>query len=277
MSFGTTQVNALTDSVAKAITDFNTNFTVGTSASATAINTGVATTAINRVLAYSDLPSELVLLTKINQVSGNVAADLTGRRSLTQFYVQWYPLFDALDTFLGGMNAYCVANSSVTVNAWFAAAFNAYAASAVALQYRTSANVPAAIIPAEYFPYQSIDTMWGFTCSGATTFSANAVGANPSTAAFGGGVAPLYIYKVNAVNAVGGATFTISYTNAAGSPATVTYTTTSGVPLASGSLAAGYAIPTGPEALAITGVTGTGMTTGEQYVIGEQAVRVAGY
>lgn len=279
MSITTSQVTALTDSIAKAISDLNTNFVSGTSSSASTINNGVggtgASATVGRVLAYADLPSELALLSQVSVSATKVAADISGRRSLSAFYINYYPLLDALDSLVSGLNSYLTTNT-LQVNAYFAAAFNAYAASAVNLQFRTSASVPTAIATANYFPYAATDTMWAFTASGATTFSANAVGTNASTAVNGGGVGTFYIYKSNATNAVGGATFTITYTNAAGNSATTTYNTTSGVPTGSGTLSSGsqtLAI----VGSAITAVTGTGMTSGEAYVIGQQLVRAAAY
>jgi hypothetical protein len=276
-------VTAIADSIAQACSDYNTNFVTGTSSAATTMNSGVggtgATTAtLGRVLAYAAVPNlsaELLLLPKVNTVAANVAAYLTGVRTLTPFYQQFYPLLDALDTAQSGLNAF-LATNTLQVNAFFAAAFNGYATNAVTLGYRTSANAPTAIAVAQYFPYASIDTMWGFTASGATTFSANAVGANTSTSGSGGGVGQFYIYKNNSSNAVGGATFTISYTKADGTTGTATYSTTSGVPLASGSLSAGYAI-SGAIGSAITAVTGSGMTSAEQYTIGMQLVRASAY
>lgn len=283
MALTTSQVTAITDSISKAITDFNTNFVTGTSTATTTINNGVggtgATSALlGRVLAYAsvpDLPDELAFLPKANTVAASAAAYLTGIRSLNSFYLQFLPLLDALDTAQSGLNAFLTTNT-LSVNAFFAAAFNYYATNAVTLQYRTSANVPTAISTANYFPNAAIDDMWDITCSGATTFSANAVGSNASSAVSGGGVAQLYIYKVNASAAFGGAQFTVTYTNAAGNAATATYNTTSGTPAASGSLASGYAI-TNAIGQAITAITGSGMTTGEQYRFGMQLTRTPAY
>jgi hypothetical protein len=279
MALSTGQVTALCDSVAQGISDFNTSFVTNTSSSATTINNGIggtgASQTLGRILALDDLTPTLALLTPMNTSAANVAATLTGYRSLTAFYQQFFPFFNALDNNLSGLNAF-LATNTLQVNAWLAAAFNNFATNAVALQYRTSSTVPTAIATAQYFPYAAIDTMWGFTSSGATTFSANAVGANVSTAATGGGVGQFYIYKNNSSNAVGSATFTITYTKADGTSTTATYSTTSGVPLASGSLAAGYTI-SGAIGSAITAVTGTGMTSGEQYTIGMKLVRSAAY
>lgn len=283
MALTTSQTTAITDSIAKAISDYNANFVSGTSSPASAINAGVggtgATSAIvGRVLAYASVPDlvdELLLLPKANLVAGNVAAFLSGIRSLPSFYLQFYPLLDALDTAQGGLNAFLTTNT-LQVSAYFAAAFNAFAVNAVTLNYRSPAFIPTQLAVANYFPYAVIDDMWDFTCSGATTFSSNAVGANVSSAVSGGGVAQFYLYKVNASNAVGGATFTISYVNASGNTVTATYTTSSGTPTASGSLAAGFSI-SGAIGSAITGVTGTGMTSGEQYTIGAKLIRAAAY
>jgi hypothetical protein len=283
MTLTTSQVTALTDSVAKLIADFNTNFNTGTSTATTTMNAGVSGTGatsatLGRVLAYAGVPDvtdELVLLAPTYTVATNVAAYLSGIRSVNAFAQQLFPLLDKLDSAVSGLNAFLTTNT-LQVNAWFAAAFNLYVTNAALLGYRTSANMPVAIATANYFPYAAIDTMWTFACSGSATFSSNAVGSNANTSAFGGGVGQIYIYKSNATNAVGGATFTITYTNAAGNAATATYTTNSGTPVASGSLSAGYAV-TGAIGSAITGVTGSGMTSGEDYTLGIQLVRAAAY
>ena len=85
----------------------------------------------------------------------------------------------------------------------------------------------------------------------------------------------IYIYKVNSTNAVGGAAITVTYTQASGSTTTVVYNTTSGVPLASGSLSAGYTL--GVAGQSITAVTATGGTSGEQYRFGIKLVRAVAY
>lgn len=283
MAITTTQVQQITDSVAQGISDFNTAFVTNTGTNAPLYSTivsGVTGTGGSatqgRVLGLNDLTSELAMLTPANKTAANVTAYITSVRSISAFYQQYYPLLDALDFTTSGLNAYLTSNT-MQVNAWFAAAFNAYAAVAVALGYRTTANVPTAIGTANYFPYAAIDTMWGFTCSGATTFSANAVGANASTAVAGGGVAQFYLYKNNASNAVGGATFTITYTKADGTTANVNYSTVSGTPTASGSLASGSVAISGAIGQSITAVTGTGMTSGEQFTIAAKIVRAATY
>ena len=283
MALTTSQVTALTDSIAKAATDFNTNFITGTATATTTINNGVggtgATSAtLGRVLAYAgvpDLPDELSFLPRANTTAASVAAYLTGLRTLNTFFLQYLPLLDVLDTAQSGLNAFLTTNT-LSVNAMMANAFNYYCTNAVTLGYRTAATVPTPISVANFFPYAAIDDMWDLTCSGATTFSTNVVGANATTSVAGGGIAQLYIYKVNAGNAAGGAQFTVTYTTASGGTATATYTTSSGTPAASGSLASAYAI-SGAIGQGITAVTGTGMTSGEQYRFGMQLTRTANY
>ena len=286
MALTNTQLLAITDNISQDLSDFNaafiTNTGVNTPLYSTIVNgvasTGATSGLIGRLLAVAgapDLSDSLTLLPAANKTAGLTSAYITSLRSLSSYYASFYPILDALDLAQGGLNLFLSTNS-LQVNGYFAQAFNAYAALAVALGYRGSANVPTPLVAANYFPYSAVDSMWGFTASGATTFSANAVGTNASTLAFGSGVGQVYIYKNNATNAIGGATFTISYTNASGSTVTATYATTSGVPLASGSLAAGYAV-TGCIASAITGVTGTGMTSGEQYTLGIKLVRATSY
>ena len=283
MALTTTQTTAVLDSIGKALLDFNTNFVTGTAAATVTLNAGVAGTGatsamLGRVLAYAavpDLPDELSLLKPANAAAANVAAFLTGLRSLNSFYLQYASFLDALDTVQGGLNAFLTTNT-LQISALAAAAFNFYQANAVGFGLRSNANIPVAISTANIFPYAVLDDMWDVTFSGATTFSVNAVGpTNTSTALAGGGVGTLYIYKVNSSNAIGGASLTVTYTKADGTSGTVVYTTTSGVPLASGSLAAGYTL--GVAGQAITGVTASGGTTGEQYRFGIQLVRAVAY
>ncbi len=282
MALTTGQTTALTDSIGKALLDYRTNFVSGTSTARTNINNGVGGTGgsatVGRVLGYAatpDLSDELSLLPKVNTTASNVAAFLSGIANMNSVYNQYLPLLDALDSAQGGLNAYLSTNTLQT-DALFAAAFNYYATNAASLGLRTSANLPAAIATGNFFPYAVLDDMWDITFSGATTFSVNAVGGtNTSTALAGGGVGTLYIYKVNSSNAVGSAAITITYTLASGSTTTVVYNTTSGVPLASGSLAAGYSL--GVAGQSITAVTATGGTSGEQYSFGIKLVRAVGY
>ena len=281
MALTTAQTTAITDSIGKALLDYNTNFVTGTSTARTNINNGVggtgASATVGRVLAYAavpDLSDELSLLPKVNTVASNVAAYLTGVANLNSIYNQYLPLLDALDTAQSGLNAFLTTNALQT-DALFAGAFNYYVTNAATLGYRTAANLPTAIATANYFPYAIVDDLWDITFSGATTFSTNAVGTSVSTAATGGGVGTIYIYKVNATNAIGGAAISVTYTTAAGTSTTVVYNTTSGVPLASGSLATGYTL--GTAGSAITAVTATGGTSGEQYRFGIKLVRAVGY
>ncbi len=282
MALTTAQTTAITDSIANAISAYNTNWLTNTASTKTAINAGVGGTGltsatVGRIMNLSntpDLSDELLLLPKANTVASNVSAYLTGI-NLNAFYNQYLPLLDALDTVQGGLNAFLTTNS-IQVNAWAAAAFNYYVTNAANLNYRTSANLPTAIATANYFPYAITDDLWDITFSGATTFSTNAVGTSVSTAANGGGVATISIYKVNATNAIGGATITVTYTNAAGSAATTTYSTTSGVPTGSGTLASG-SVSLGVAGQAITAITATGGTSAEQYRFGMQLVRASAY
>ncbi len=282
MALTTAQVTAIADSIAQACTDYNTNYITGVATARTTITNGVggtgATSAtVGRVLAYAavpDLADELALLPKANTVASNVSALLTGI-NLNSFYLQYLPLLDALDTAQTGLNAFLTTNS-LQVNAFFANAFNYYATNASTLGYRSSANLPTAIATANYFPYAVVDDLWDITFSGATTFSVNAVGTSVSTAAKGGGIGTIYIYKVNATAPVGGAAITVTYTNGAGNAATTVYSTTSSVPAASSSLASGSQT-LGVAGSAITAVTATGGTSGEQYSFGIKLVRSAAY
>jgi hypothetical protein len=284
MAITTSQVVQVSDSVSQALSDFNTCFVTNTASSspssATIINGVAGTTTSNtlgRILNFLDLPSELNMLSAGNTMANNVTAFINGVQTNSAFYAQFYTIFDKIDLTTGGLNAYLTANS-LQVNSYFALAFNVWVANAIAVSPgRTSANAPVVLAPANYFPSAATDTMWNFTCGTGTSMTSSAVGSSVSTTANGGGVGQIYLYKVNATNAAGGATFTITYINGAGSTASATYTTTSGVPLGSGSLAAGYSV-SGAIGSAITGVTGTGMTNAEQYRLGIKVVRaLSGY
>jgi hypothetical protein len=282
MALTTTQVTQICDSVAKGIDDYTTAFITNTNTNAPLYTTIVNSTSgtnttntVGRVLNFLDNVSEQILLSKVNNLASNVTAYIASVRTISNYNLNLYSFFDALDSVLGGLNAYLTSNS-LQVKACFANAFNAYVTNAIGLGYRNSSNAPTSIATANFFPDAAIDTMWGFTANGATTFSANAVGSNTNTTGFGGGVAQFYIYKNNAGNAAGGAAFTVGYTNGAGSAATATYNTSSGTPTASGSLASGFTI-TGAIGSAITSITGTGMTSGEQYTIGQKLIRASAY
>ena len=278
MALTSTQVRDFCDSIAKACDDFNTNFVSGTLSATNTINTGVSGTGSSqttgRVINWLDLGSEVNMLGDMQAAASSVAAYLTSIRSLAGFYQRYYSVLDALDSSLsGGLNAFLTANA-LQINGYVANAFNNYQAVAVSGGFRQTA--PAALVAANYFPYAAIDDMWNFTSSGASTFSSNAVGSNVNTSVSGGGTAQFYIYKVNAGNAAGGATLTVQYVKADGTTGTATYNTVSGTPAASGSLATGYAI-TGAIGSSIVSVNGSGMTSGEQYRIGQKLVRAPAY
>ncbi|MFL5628425.1 MAG: hypothetical protein ACJ788_22830 [Ktedonobacteraceae bacterium] len=278
---------ALTDSVAQACSDFNTALT--TAGFTTAIgnmNTGIsgitASNTLGRILAYIDPTSEGAMLTPMSNTIALAAAYATGIQSMNAYFQQLYSILNAFDLYInanvtpGGVNAWLAANS-LQVNAWFANAFNYFQANAVGAGLRSGANNATALAAANFFPYAAVDTMWGFTSSGATTFSANAVGANASTAVKGGGVGQLVIYKVNAGAAAGSATISVTYTTATGASLIATVSTTGLA--ASSNLGAGVAINTGNLGVgsAVTAVSGTGMTNLEQYAIGIKLVRASAY
>lgn len=279
MALTTTQVQNISDSVANGISAFNTNFLTGTSAAVTAMNSGIggtgASATLGRILALAavpDLPDTLALLTKTNTVVSNVAAYLSGVTALNSFYLQYFPLLDAMDTQQSGLNAFLTTNA-LQVNAFFALAFNYYQTLAVNQNYRTTANIPVQIATANFFPYAVVDPMLTWTVTAATTLTPTPGSASSTQ---GGGIATIYIYKSNATAAIGGATFTITYTNAAGGSQTVQYTTAAGVPIASGSIGTN-SVSLGVQASAVTAVTVTGGTASEAYGVGAKLVRTPGY
>ncbi len=281
MALTNTQLLAITDSIAKIITDFNAAFITNTGSNAptaTTITNGISgtgtTNTLGRVLNWLDAPSEENVLQKMQNASNSFVSYVGSIRSLAPVYQQFYAVMDALDNLLGGLNAYLTAQS-IQVNAYFAAAFNAYVAASVAGAYRQVA--PLQIAASNFFPYAAVDDIWDATASGATTFSTNTAGANAGgSSAAGGGVGQIVIYKVNAGNAAGGAALTVTYLDGSGVSHQATYNTTSGVPVGSGSLGAAYNV-TGAIGASITGVTGTGMTSGEQYRFGIALTRAAAY
>jgi hypothetical protein len=279
MALSGAQVTAFTDSLAKACDSFNTNFVSGTLGAANAIIAGVGGTGVSqttgRVLNWLDLVSEVDVIDDMQAVATSITTYLTSIRSLNTFYQRFFPVLNDLDLALGGLNAFLTTNT-LQISAYIANAFANFQAIAVSGGFRSSAAVPAIIVPANYFPYAAVDNLWNITCSGATTFSTNVVGSSPSTSVAGGGVGQLYIYKNNSGNATGGAALVIQYIKGDGTTGTVTYNTTSGTPTGSGSLAAGFAI-TGAIGSSIVSVSGSGMTNLEQYTIGCQLVRSPSY
>jgi hypothetical protein len=278
MALTPTQVTQFTDSIAKACDDFNTNFVSGTLSAANTIIAGVggsgASQTIGRVINFLDLGSEVNMLADMQTAASSVSAYLTSIRSLSGFYQRFFSVLDALDLSLpGGLNAFLTANT-IQISAYVAQAFNNYQIVSVSGGFRSVA--PPAIVAANYFPYAAVDDIWDLTCSGAATFSVNAAGANPNTSVSGGGVGQIYIYKVNAGNAVGGAALIIQYIKPDGTTGTVTYNTSSGTPTGSGSLAAGFAV-TGAIGSSIVSVSGSGMTNAEQYRLGIKLLRAPAY
>lgn len=270
----TIQVQALTDSVSQAIADFQTVMS-GTTSGSPNMNTVIngvsgtgATNTVGRVLALNDLTSELSLLSPVSNVSSSVTAYLNGLRSNSAFYIQFFPFFDKLDQLVSGLNAYLTTNT-MQVSGYFAASFNYWVSTLTQLS-GTRTSFPVAISQANYYPISAVDGMYTFTTGTGAAMTSGAAGV--ATSSVGGGVGQCYIYKSNAGNAAGGATFTITFTTPAGGSSTATYATVSGTPSASGTLAAGFTI-TGCIGSAITNVTGVGMTSGEQYAIGMRLVR----
>jgi hypothetical protein len=281
MALTALQVQQYTDSLAKGCDDFNSAFLLNTAVNTPLYSTiiaGIGGTGVSqtlgRTLNWLDLASEVAMLGKTQATANAVAAYISSIRSLAGYYQQLYGALNALDLLLvGGLNTFLTANS-LQINGYVANAFNNFATTAVSGGLRQVS--PIQIATANYFPYAAVDDLWDIMCSSASGFSTNAVGSNPSTSVAGGGIAQLFIYKVNPSNAVGGATLIISYTNASGSTSQATYNTSAGTPSASGSLATGFTI-VGAIGSAVIGITGSGMTSGEQYRIGARLVRSPSY
>jgi len=277
MALTTGQVTAFADSVAQAVSDYNTNFVTapGTTTGVTTINSGFggtgASNTLGRVLNWLDNTSEKAMISVTNTSVANVAAFLNSAIAFNPYYLQFFPVLDAFDNLLGGLNTYLTTNV-LTVNALFANCFNYYQTLAVSMGFRTSATVPTAIAIANFFPYAIVDPELTWSVTGATALTPTA---GSATSTKGGGIAPLYIYKVNAVAPAGGAVFTITYTTAAGTSANVQFTTTTGSPGASTTVATGVALNV--SAQAVTAVTVTGGTSGENYGVGARLVRASAY
>jgi hypothetical protein len=276
---------AITDSIAKAITDFAALAATATT-SASSINSGIsgtgASNTLGRVLALAATPSfdpvsEQALIVPVNSSVTNVTAYHTGITALNAYYQQFLPFLNAFDNYInanittGGVNAWLTANA-LQVNAYFAAAHNYLATNAIGLGLRTSATVPTALSIANYFPFANVNPMFTLACTGATA-ATQTVGSATSTQ--GGGVANVVVWKSNAGVGAGGATLTITYVNAAG-VSTVLNSFSLGSLSASGSISSG-SVSVGISAQSITSITGTGMTNAETYVFGEVPLRTAAY
>src|SRR6266567_1238702 len=145
MALSTAQVTAFADSVAQAISDYNTNFVIagGTTGAVTTINAGFGGTGVSntlgRVLNWLDNVSEKTMLPVTNTSVANVAGFLGSEIALNPYYLQFFPVLDAFDSLLGGLNAYLTTNTLV-VNALFANAFNYYQSLAVSMGFRSSST-----------------------------------------------------------------------------------------------------------------------------------------
>lgn len=283
MAYTTTSILSLCDSISQLFSDFNADFVIGTatgnpssSTMIAGISGGGATNTYGRILNSVDSLTELGLLTPTYAWTVQVAAYLTGLQNPNGLYQQCFGIFDKLDTTVGGLSTYLSVNS-LQVNGYFAKAFNLFCSVAVQLGIRTSANIPTPIASGNYFPSSNVDSLWTFTTGAGTAMTASAVGTNANTSVAGGGVGQVVIYKSNVGAAAGIATLSITYKNAAGTNSVATYTTAVGTPAASGSLATGY-IVSGAIGSQIVSVSGTGMTSGEQYTLGVRQIRaLSGY
>jgi hypothetical protein len=281
MGITTSFVTSYTDSISKQFTDISTNFITNTSSAVASIISNVSGTGANntygRVLATGDSQTELNLLAVTNTAASNMSLNLNSQLSLNGYYVPWYPVFNALDLAVGGLNTYLTTNS-IQVSGWFAAGYNTWCAVATQVTPgRSSSNPPTPISAGNYFPTADVDNVWVFTCGSGTTMTSSAAGANPNTNGAGGGYGQLVIYKPDAGAPVGGATFTITYQLPSGSNTTATYSTTSSVPAGSGSLSAAYNVTGATQVASIISVTGTGMTASERYILGIKRPRTPAY
>lgn len=234
-TISTANLTALADSIAKSLVDAEAALiTLPTSnaptiATITAGQNGASNSLRARIAALNDVDQEADLAPAGKVAAANMASAIV--LSASTFYQQYRSLLSALDSHVGGLNAFLAANS-LQVHPEFAAAFNAFATNATALGFKAAT----AIDPTHIF-VPAVQTLGSIAVTGAAagTFSA---GTPIDTTKY----APAQLYLKNTAGGATGGTatsFTVTYTNAAG---TAGQTATQAL---SGALAAGATLAIG--------------------------------
>lgn len=236
---------ALADNVGKSLVDLEANFITNAGANAPTISTitsgqnGGSNSLYARVAALNDIVQVRDLAGSAKVAADNVVAWMG--ISKNALYLQYVQFMNALETHTGGVAAFITTNT-LLVHPEFAAAFNYFASNAVGLALRGSA--PTAIPTTDIFvPTSQTLASIAVTGSAAGTFGAGTAIDLTKYAPL-----PLYLKNTGGSPTTGTATsFTITYTNAAGTPGQ------SATQALSGALSAG-------ATLAISGATGSAVS-----------------
>lgn len=277
---------AITDSIARGLLDFQSTFSPGSAVynalQGILVNVSgqAATMTLGRLGQVADPVLRQLLLQAGEAVALNLLAYFAQITSLMTFASSYYPLFDTLDSVCAGLvsslasYALTMSGDGSIINALFLTAFNAYALAAISDALRKTPALPALFPPRMGFPTQTVDPLYSWVCGSASTLLFSMAYANAFQ--YGGGQAPLSLYKTNAGNALGGAVFTITYLLADGvTQGQVTFKTDGSV-AGSSTLSSGSHL-LGVCAAQVLAVSGTGMTPGEAYSIGALVVRPPAY
>ena len=276
----------LTDSIAQAISDFNSTFVSNSAPAITSLSailsnvggTSATSQTLGRILVLAQPLARALLLETIEDVVENISGFQNMIQNPWYFYQQYFPLMDALEIDTGGLAVFLQAYAntlgvyppSSIVNANFAQVFNAYALSSPLRGYGPGPQIiPNYLV----FPNANVDPLYTYVCGQNTTMLYQMQGT--TMAPFGGGCAPLSLYMTSAGPPAGGASLTITYIDGTG----VTQTGTFAIPtsLVGPSTLTTGSVPLGIVGSSITNVTGTSMTLGESYTIGAPLVRPSSY
>lgn len=162
----TANLTTLADSVAKALVDLESAYISNPTSNAPTVATvtmGVGTTQKGRVASLNDVQQEAALAQPTITDVANVLAYMS--LSAPTFYAQYRDLMNALDTHVGGLNAFLVTNT-LQVHPEFANCFNNWATNAVALGQRGVA--PTSIAATQIFP-SAAQTLASVAVTGAAT------------------------------------------------------------------------------------------------------------
>ena len=244
-TISTSNFLAIADSIAKTLVDLESAYITNPGANAptvttiTAGQTGGSNSLISRVAALNDVVQEAALAGPANTDAAAVVAYMT--ITANAFYPLYKEFMKALDSHTAGVNAYLVANT-LMVHPEFAAAFNYFATNGVALGL---VNTSATAIATTHIFVPASQTLASIAVTGAATGTFSA-GTNLDLTKYG--PSQLYLKNTAGSPTTGTATsFTVTYTNAAG---TAGQTATQAL---SGALAAG-------ATLAISVATGSAVS-----------------
>lgn len=155
MALSSTNVQTLTDTLAKLFKDIEDNVMTGPAAFVNGLLSGGATYGIpavtTRIVQFQDAAAELALLAPANSSTQLLANDLVANTTLSTYYRSLYTLLDALETATGGLATYLSTNST-TVALAFAELWNAYAGAAQLVGLRPATYQVETLTPSQVFP-----------------------------------------------------------------------------------------------------------------------------